>query len=313
MAIAPTTSISVVIPVYKSESIVPELVRQICAALDADNFQYEIVLVNDGSSDGTWQALQKAAADYPQVRAINLMRNFGQHNALLCGIRAARNEVIVTMDDDLQHPPTEIIKLIRKLDEGYDVVYGTPEREQHGVFRSLASQTTKAALQKTMGASTARNVTSFRAFRTKLREAFDNYRSPLVFVDVLLTWGAGRFVAIPTAHNQRFSGTSTYTLRKLIVHAVNLITGFSTWPLQLASVMGFLMTLFGLGILVWVIIRYVMEGDIVPGFPFLASVIAIFSGAQLFALGIMGEYLARMYAKTIERPSYVVRESTPPK
>jgi len=306
-----TRSISVVIAVYRSEPIVPELVRKLTTTLNAENIPYEIILVNDGSPDGSWLAIQRAAADYSQVRAINLMRNFGQHNALLCGIRAARYDVIVTMDDDLQHPPEEIMRLVRKLDEGYDVVYGTPEKDRHSPLRNLASQATKMALQKTMGAATARNVTSFRAFPTRLRDAFDDYRSPMVFVDVLLTWGGGRFVAIPISHQQRHIGTSTYTFRKLVLHAVNLITGFSTWPLQLASVMGFLMTLFGLGILVWVLVRYLLDGDIVPGFPFLASVIAIFSGAQLFALGIMGEYLARMYARSIERPPYVVREVTP--
>src|SRR5687767_2796573 len=245
----PTTTISVVIPVYKSEAIIPELVRRITNTLNAENVPYEIILVNDGSTDGSWNAMEKAAAEFSQVRAIDLMRNFGQHNALLCGIRAARYDVIVTMDDDLQHPPEEIMNLIRKLGEGYDVVYGRPYKDQHGSLRTLASQATKIALQKTMGAATARNVTSFRAFRTELRGAFDTYKSPLVFIDVLLTWGAARFVAIPIAHQPRLAGNSTYTFRKLVLHALNLIAGFSTWPLQLASIIGFVMTVFGLGIL----------------------------------------------------------------
>ena len=305
----PAHGISVIIPVYQSEPILPELVRRITLALSTEDLQYEIILVNDGSSDGSWSAIEKVAASCSHVRAIDLMRNFGQHNALLCGIRAARFEVIVTMDDDLQHSPEEILNLVRKLNEGYDVVYGTPQKEQHGFLRSLASRVTKIALQKTMGADTARNVSSFRAFRSPLRQAFMNYQSPVVSIDVLLTWGARRFAAISIPHKPRHAGSSTYTFRKLVLHALNLITGFSTWPLQLASVMGFVMTLFGLGILGFVVVRYLIQGDVVPGFPFLASVLAIFSGAQLFALGIIGEYLARIYARMLERPPYVIRES----
>ncbi|HJX93941.1 MAG TPA: glycosyltransferase family 2 protein [Pyrinomonadaceae bacterium] len=304
---APT--VSIIIPVYQSEPILPELVRRINQALNNENLQYEIILVNDGSSDGSWTAIEKVASNTRHVRAIDLMRNFGQHNALLCGIRAARFDVIVTMDDDLQHSPEEIINLIRKLNEGYDVVYGTPQKEQHGFLRSLASRVTKMALQKTMGAATAQKVSSFRAFRAPLREAFVNYQSPVVSIDVLLTWGATRFAAIPIPHKPRHAGASTYTFRKLVLHALNLITGFSTWPLQLASVMGFVMTLFGFVILGFVFVRYLIQGDVVPGFPFLASVLAIFSGAQLFALGIIGEYLARIYARMLERPAYVIRES----
>jgi glycosyltransferase involved in cell wall biosynthesis len=301
--------VSVIVPVYQSESILPELVRRITQALSIEDLQYEIILVNDGSSDSSWSAIEKVASNCPHVRAIDLMRNFGQHNALLCGIRAARFDVIVTMDDDLQHSPEQIINLIRKLDEGYHVVYGTPQKERHGFLRTLASRATKMALQKTMGAGTAQKVSSFRAFRAPLREAFVDFKSPVVSIDVLLTWGATRFAAIPIPHEPRLSGNSTYTFRKLVLHALNLITGFSTWPLQVASVMGFVMTLFGLGILGFVLVRYLVQGDVVPGFPFLASILAIFSGAQLFALGIIGEYLARIFARMMERPAYVIRAS----
>jgi undecaprenyl-phosphate 4-deoxy-4-formamido-L-arabinose transferase len=238
------------------------------------------------------------------------MRNYGQHNALLCGIRAAKFEVIVTMDDDLQNPPGEVPKLIGKLIEGYDVVYGTPQAEQHGFWRNLASRVTKLALQSTMGAKTAHNVSAFRAFRTKVREAFADYQSPLVSIDVLLTWGTTRFAAIPVRNNPREEGVSNYTLRKLLTHALNMMTGFSMLPLQLASLLGFIFTLFGLGVLAYVVGRYVVLGYSVPGFPFLASMIAIFSGVQLFSLGIIGEYLARVHLRSMGRPFCVVLDET---
>jgi undecaprenyl-phosphate 4-deoxy-4-formamido-L-arabinose transferase len=165
------------------------------------------------------------------------------------------------------------------------------------------------ALQGAMGAETARRASSFRAFRTQLRTAFAGYQAPFVSIDVLLTWGTTRFAAVPVLHESRASGTSTYTFRKLLAHALNMLTGFSVLPLQLASLVGFAFTLFGMGVLVYVVGRFLIAGGSIPGFPFLASIIAIFSGAQLFALGIIGEYLARMYQRTMEQPAYVVRSA----
>jgi len=263
--------------------------------------------------DGSWDVISRLAREYDWISGVNLMRNYGQHNALLCGIRMANYEIIVTIDDDLQHPPEEIPKLVDKLGESYDVVYGTPQKEQHGLWRDLASLVTKIALQSAMGAKTARNVGAFRVFRTELRDAFANYKSPFVSIDVLLTWGTKRFAAIAVQHEPRRVGTSNYTFRKLVTHALNMMTGFSTLPLQFASMIGFLFTFFGLGVLAYVLGRYIVDGRSVPGFVFLASIIAIFSGAQLFALGIIGEYLARMHQRTMEKPAYLVRSTTRPR
>ena len=263
--------------------------------------------MNDGSRDRSWDIIGELASGHSWLRGINLMRNYGQHNALLCGVRAARHDVVVTMDDDLQNPPNEIAALHAKLSEGYDVVYGTPLKETHGFLRDLASQITKRVLQNAMGASTASKVSAFRIFRTHLRDSFANYNGPYVSLDVLLTWGTDKFTAIPVEHKPRLAGESNYTWIKLITHALNMVTGFSTLPLRFASVLGFILTLFGVAILVYVMSRYLMQGGSVPGFPFLASIVAIFSGAQLFALGIMGEYLARLHSRMMDKPSYAVR------
>ena len=239
------------------------------------------------------------------------MRNYGQHNAVLCGVRAAKGDVVVTMDDDLQHPPEEIPKLLAALGEEVDVVYGTPLAESHGLLRVAASRATKLVLEGAMGAAIARRVSAFRAFRTELRHAFEQYGNPYVSIDVLLTWATTRFAAVPVRHEPRRSGRSKYTLRLLARHALNMVTGFSVGPLKLASLVGFASTLLGIGVLAYVVGRYLVEGTSVPGFPFLASVIAIFSGAQLFTLGILGEYLARMHLRLMSRPIYSVRRVTP--
>jgi undecaprenyl-phosphate 4-deoxy-4-formamido-L-arabinose transferase len=300
-------SISVVVPVYRSEALLRPFVERLQPMLAAHASDSELILVDDSSPDGSWEVVRDLAATRPWIRGIRLMRNYGQHGALLCGIRAARHELVVTMDDDLQHPPEELPKLLAALDDGFDVVYGTPEHQQHGFARDLASQIAKLVLQGAMGAETARKVSAFRIFRTELREAFQAYRGQFVSIDVLLTWGTTRFRAVPVRHDPRAEGASNYTWRKLLTHALNMMTGFSAFPLQIASLVGFAFTLFGIGVLVFVLGRYLLYQSPVQGFTFLASAVAIFSGAQLFALGIIGEYLARVHFRVMDRPPYVVR------
>lgn len=303
-------TVSVVIPVYNSDAVLPMLIERLKPVL-LDNFNaFEVILVDDGSSTNVWKIVERLAETHDWIRGVRLMRNFGQHNALLCGVRLAQHEIILTMDDDLQHPPEEIPKLVARLDEGFDVVYGTPLAERHGLWRNLASQVTKMVLRGAMGAETALKVSAFRAFRSSVRQAFAKYPGPFVSVDVLLTWGTTRFDAIPVRHDLRQGGTSNYTVRKLITHALNMMTGFSTVPLQIASMVGFTFTIVGVLVLAYVVGRYLVEGTSVPGFPFLASMIAIFAGAQLFALGIIGEYLARIHLRSMERPAYAIRATT---
>lgn len=299
-------SLSVVVPVFNSASTLEELVRRLAAVLPRVSESYELILVNDGSRDNSWAVVCRLSSGSPWVRGIDLMKNYGQHNAVLCGIRAARHDVIVTIDDDLQNPPEEIPKLVEALEGGAQVVYGTPRRQRHGLWRDIASLVTKVVLRGAMGAETATSVSPFRALRTEVRSAFEDFRAPWVNIDVLLTWGAQRFARVQVEHAVREAGRSNYTVRRLIRHALNMMTGFSTLPLRLASIVGFLFTVVGLGVLVWVLGRYFTQGDPVPGFPFLASIVAVFSGAQLFSLGIIGEYLARMYVRVQGEPSYIV-------
>lgn len=305
--------LSVVIPVYRAQESLHELHQRLVTTLNGLGISFEILFVEDCGGDNSWSVIQQLAAKDERVRGFHMSRNYGQHNALLAGIRSANGELIVTLDDDLQHPPEEIPTLIAKIEEGYDVVYGSPEHEQHGFFRDLASQITKLALQNAMGAETARHVSAFRVFRTQLRGAFYEYRSPSVNLDVLLTWATSRFISLPVRHEVRKYGESGYTIRKLLAHAMNMMTGFSTMPLKLASVIGFLFALFGVFVLAYVLLRYLLEGAAVPGFAFLASIVALFSGAQLLALGIIGEYLARMHQRTMDRPAYFIRETTRPR
>ncbi|MBI3886795.1 MAG: glycosyltransferase [Opitutae bacterium] len=301
--------LSVVVPVYNSAGILPRLVARLGPVLAATGLRHEVILVNDGSRDRSWEVIEQLATAHPWLRGLCLMRNYGQHNALLAGVRAARFATTTTMDDDLQHPPEELPKLLAKFAEGWDVVYGPPEHEQHSLLRNASSVVTKLALQGAMGAETARMVSAVRVFHTGLRESFAAYHSPFVNLDVLLTWGTTRFGAVRLRRESRAQGQSNYTFGKLLGHTLNMLTGFSVLPLQLASIIGFAFTLFGGGVLVYVLGRYFVTGNSVAGFPFLASIIAIFSGAQLFALGMIGEYLARIHFRTMHKPAYTVQRA----
>lgn len=300
--------VSVVVPVYNSEGTLRPLLTRLRAVHARLGLPHEVILVNDGSRDASWRQIESLVPEFPELRGFDLMRNYGQHNALLCGIREARFDVIVTLDDDLQNPPEDIPLLLAALDEGYDVVYGTPEASNHGTFRNTASWLTKLVFQKTLGIAGALQVGPFRAFRTPIRDAFAQYSSPSVSIDVLLTWGTDRFGSVEVRHHRRAEGRSNYTPMKLASHALSVVTGHSLRPLRAATYLGFAFTVVGILVFLLVFTNFLIRGSTVPGFTFLACIIAIFSGVQLFTLGVFGEYLARIHFRTMERPVYRVRE-----
>lgn len=302
--------ISIVIPVFRSAQTLVELHRRVVAVLTAAGKTFEIIFVEDCGGDNSWAEIKALAGTDERVRGFRMSRNYGQHNAILAGTRVANGSLIVTMDDDLQHPPEELPKLLAKINEGHDVVYGSPVQAQHGLVRNLCSLVTKLALQTAMGAKTARHASAFRVFKTHLRDAFSGCQSPSVNIDVLLTWATAKFTSCPVRHDARGHGVSGYDTRKLLRHAMNMMTGFSTAPLRLVSIIGFFFALFGASIFAYVIIRYLVQGGSVPGFSFLASIVAIFSGAQLLALGMVGEYIARIYERNMGKPTYLICETT---
>jgi glycosyltransferase involved in cell wall biosynthesis len=297
---------SIVVPVYRGTKTLPALISRLEPVLARLADQYEVILVNDCSPDDSWQVITHLVKTYPWVRGINLMRNFGQHNATLCGVRAARFEIVITMDDDLQHPPEEIHSLLSELDKGYDVVYGAPRQLPQGFFRNLLTKLTKILLARIMGVPSIRNISAFRAFRASLKNAFTNFSGPTLTLDVLLSWGTTRFTSVPVSI-EAAEDRSNYSFFMLVRVALLILTGYSTAPLRFASWLGFGMTLFGVGVFLYVTIIYFAEGSL-PGFPFLASIVSIFGGAQLFALGIVGEYMAHMFERIMDRPTYVISD-----
>ena len=305
-----TPRISIVVPVYNGERSLGELLSGLDASLRSQGVTIEVILVDDGSPDGSWPVIESLASQYPWARGIRLMRNFGQHNALMAGICDACYEVVVTMDDDLQHPADQVLRLVDALGPSVDLVYGYAEEEEHGPLRSLASRTVKLALATTLRYDAAKHVSAFRAFRLPLRDSFAMNSDPGLTLDVLLSWSTTRVRAIPVRMEPRRYGRSNYSARLLVRHALNMVTGYSTLPLRLVTWMGLSFSLLGGAVLAYVLLHYALYGVAVPGFTFIASMVAVFSGAQMLALGILGEYLGRMHFRSMHRPQYLVRETT---
>jgi len=305
-------AISVVVPVFKSAGSLTNLVRRLATVLQPVG-EFEIILVDDGSLGDTWKVVQDLSRTWESVHGLRLGRNYGQHSALVAGVRAARLPITVTIDDDLQNPPEEIPRLVSHLlHSNLDVVYGVPEETKQSLSRRIAGRGVRRVLSSGLGADAASEMSSFRVFRTASREAFNADLGVNVSLDALLTWGNSRFGSIKVQHNAREHGRSNYSLGKLLRFSVDTITGYSAVPLQIASVLGFLTSVFGFGVLIYVVVVPIINGQSVQGFPFLASTIAIFAGVQLLTLGVLGEYLARMHFRIMRKPTYFIAEMTQP-
>lgn len=300
--------VSVVIPCYRSRESLRPLVERLHAELGRVAGHYEVILVVDGSPDDTYAVARELEREDPRhVRALLLRRNYGQHNALLAGVARARYEITVTMDDDLQHLPEQIPALLAPLEDPLvDLVYGVPSAEEHGALRSLASRGVKSALAAA-SVQNAQDVSAFRAFRTDLREGFLHVADAFVSLDVLLSWTTVGVRRADVEMAKRETGRSAYTLTSLIRHAFNMITGYGTVPLKAVTWLGVVCSIFGVGLLAVVLVGYFVGRTEIAGFTTLASMIAIFSGAQMLSLGIIGEYLGRLHFRSMQRPMYLVR------
>lgn len=300
--------LSVVIPLYRSAETLPALLARLRAALDALGRDWEIVLVDDGSPDETWSVLGSLLVQSAEgVLAIRLMRNYGQHNALMCGFRHATGDVIVTMDDDLQNPPEEIPKLLRALDEtGADVVYGSYISKRHRSWRNAGSAVVNAFFRLVFKPGVT--VTSFRAIRRPLLACILRYDLNFTFIDGLLAWNTQKTAQVPVEHVPRASGRSGYSLARLVTLAFNLLTNFSLLPLQAVTFVGLLLAGGGFVTGVYFLLQHMRGEILVPGFASTITAILVLGGAQLTALGIFGEYLGRLHLNVNRKPQYAERE-----
>lgn len=301
-----TSGISVVVPVYRSERTLRELVNRI--SLTINKQQFEIILVDDASGDGTWQEISKICSLNSQVRGLRLGRNSGQQAALLAGIRSAQFSVVVTLDDDLQNPPEEIPKLLTALTDDVDVVCGISTKVHQNIYRRLGSKFSRGIISSLLGFDNLASMSSFRAFRTDLRNGFNSQLGPNISLDALLTWSTSRFGTTEVKHHVRAEGVSNYSLRRLIRFMIDIATGYSTLPLRLASYIGFITVIFGLALMSFVLVGPLILGVKVPGFALLASSITLFAGVQIMALGVIGEYIGIIHFRVMNKPTYLITE-----
>ncbi len=254
------------------------------------------------------ERLSKLQSQYPEITAIQLMRNFGQHNALMCGLRHARGDLIVTMDDDLQNPPEEIPVLVAAIEGGdYDLVYGKYRRKRHGRWRNFGSAVVNVFYRLVFHLTVT--VTAFRVMRRQLAQSILSYDLNFTFLDGLLAWNTQRMGEVPVDHEPRQDGRSGYSLRRLALLAMNLFANFSLLPLQMVSLLGFVFSLIGFGLGSYYLVLYFLDRLVVPGYASTIVAILVLGGTQLLALGVIGEYLGRLHLNVNRKPQYTVRET----
>jgi len=303
-----TVQISVVIPLYNEEESIEELYSQLVPVMVDLGEPYEIIFVDDGSKDKSFDILQGLHTKDNHVKVIRLTRNFGQPAAKSAGFDFSKGKIVVTIDADLEHPPEEIPKLIKKIEEGYDVVYGIFSERKHSTFRIAGSGFSKWVLSKivTVGRT---NISGFAAIRASAIERLKLCGERTRFLSGLLSWTGANVGTVEVEHHYRHAGKSRYGIFKLLGLWFDMIVSFTDLPLRLASVGGFILGAIGLLMALGYLIRYLLYGFGVPGFATTTILLFIFFGFQFLYLGIIGEYLARINTEVRHRPRYIVREA----
>lgn len=308
----PELDISIVIPVYNSHATLDRLHARLTAVLGPLGKSYEIVLVDDGSRDASWAAIDMLRArDAGHVVGVQLMRNYGQHNALMCGLANARGAYIFTMDDDLQNPPEEIPKMLSHIERSeLDLVYGCPGDRKHAGWRNLGSAIVWQFYRTVFRSPIT--PTPFRVMHHQLARSIKFYDLNFTYLDGLLAWCTSRIGAIDVEHHERSEGKSNYSISKLLTLALNLYTNFSLLPLQVVSGLGFLTACSGFLLGAFYLVQYLFSNITVPGFASTIIAVLILGGVQLLALGVIGEYLGRLHLNVNRKPQYVVRHRKGP-
>jgi undecaprenyl-phosphate 4-deoxy-4-formamido-L-arabinose transferase len=301
--------ISIIIPVYNEEECLPELLQRMNAVMEGMGRSYETIYVNDGSRDGSLQLLKAASAANPSLKILDFNRNYGQHSAVFAGFEAARGEIIVTLDADLQNPPEEIPRLVAKMDEGYDVVGSVRQQRQDSLFRKAASRIINRVTARTTGVQLHDYGCMLRAYRQGVVKALCESKEISTFIPVLADLFAGRIAEIPVAHAERAKGKSKYSFLKLVRLQFDLITSFSLLPLRGTMVVGILTSMLSMAAALVLIIGRILFGPAwaESGIFTLFAALFFFMGVLLFSIGLLGEYVGRIYMEVRRRPRFVIR------
>jgi polyisoprenyl-phosphate glycosyltransferase len=303
--------ISVVVPVYNSSDCLEELLKRLTIQLESMGKSYEIILVEDCSSDESWQVIEGLAPQYPNLKAFRLMRNCGQPKATLCGLLHAVGEIVITMDDDLQHPPDQIPLLLQALEDNprLDCVFGVFRQKKHARYRNLGSRALQWVNNRAFGLSGHFRSSTFRSMRGSLARTIASHQTENPAILALILASTGSVQNVEVEHAERFAGRSNYTLASQFNAAFDNICNVSMMPLRLVSYTGVGLCALSLLMVLSVLIGKLAGSIGVAGWTTVVILISFFCGVILLSLGIMGEYLARILREVQGRPQYVVRQS----
>ena len=300
-------SLSVVIPVYNEERNLDALYARLAPVLERTGRPYEVVFVDDGSADRSLEVLRRLHDAHAAVRVVALNRNYGQHAAVFAGLDHARGDVIITLDADLQNPPEEIPRLLAQVDAGHDVVGGWRQNRQDPSIRRLLSWCMNRLTSFMVGVHMRDYGCMLRAYRREVVDILRGCREISSFVPALANSFARSPVEVPVGHDSRANGRSHYSPFRLIRLALDLMTGFSLLPIQVVSLAGIGIALLGLGFGAFLLVRRLFVGPEVEGVFTLFAILFVFVGIQILALGLLGEYVGRIYLEVRRRPRYVVQ------
>lgn len=302
--------ISIVVPVYRSESILPLLAAQVSAAMEAagTSERFELVLVNDASPDGSWQVIQELAARHAYVKGICLARNFGQHNATMAGLNHAQGDIVVIMDDDLQHPPRTIMSLVGAVRDGYDVCYTRYVNRQHVFWKKFGSWFNDRVASFLLRKPRGLYLSSYKALHRRVVQDVIRYDGPYAYVDGLILDITNHITTVPIEHQARHEGKGNYNLRKSLSLWLKMATSFSIIPLRIASFTGMILAAVSAVVMIVVVVQKLLHPETPAGWTSLVLTVLFVGGLQLLCLGVIGEYLGRAYLKINHKPQFAVRE-----
>lgn len=304
-ATPPSVDVSVVVPVYGGHAALSELHERLSSSMLQAGHSWELILVDDRGRAESWPAIRTLAENFPEVTGLRLSRNFGQHAATICGIEHARGEWIVTMDDDLEHPPEAIASMLEVGSEETPLVYGVFPRRTHSGIRNLSSELMRWTLKRAFP-DLNEQYSSFRVIHAPIARQLTSFRLARPYIDGMLSWMTSSAKTVEVTHGERQHGDSAYTWRKLISHAVNIFVTFSHLPLRIASYGGAALAAVSFVYMLFIVYGYFSGHISNPGYTSLMSVILFACGIQLLILGVLGEYLGRLMGATYRKPVYLV-------
>jgi len=300
---------SIVIPVYNSQHIVEKTVGKLLDVIHKNDLTAEIILVNDGSPDSSWDVIKKLANDFEIIKSIDLIKNYGQHNAILCGFKYVTGEYIITMDDDLQNPPSEIMHLINKINEGdYDLVFGKFRRKKHTLYRKIGSSLVGYLNTKVFNKPKNITLTNFRIIKRDLINRVLLHKTSYPYIPGMLLMYASHIGNTAVEHDERSEGVSNYTFRKIFSLMSRLLINYSSYPLRLLSTIGIFIAILSFFAGLFYLFYGIIIGSEVPGWTTLIVLVSFFGGFIIALLGVIGEYLSRILDQISSENSYFVRE-----